>query len=343
MDPRKLLYMKSVVEHGSFNKAAKELHISQPALSRSMDKLEASLGVKLLERSPVGVVPTPDGEMLYSRAWFIQDEIEVAQKQIQNHKEPDMQRMVIGAMGSVVANVLPLAVARWRKEFSQVSLRIEQGSHTELFLGLLRTNFNFIIAHTGGFEIALGLKQRVLFRDRKVVFARAGHPAHDRPVSWLELAKYPWATHLIRNQASPVEQVMEAEGIGAPTQLTECNSVSFMKILVENSDHIGMLYNHLIKDEVVAGRLKLLPVTAPLLGRNIAVFYRERASLNNASRRLLEHVAELGALRCRNGNPEPTDDTAGDATAAIPRVHKAAWRPAARPRPVQAGPADPGA
>ncbi|TJV46170.1 MAG: LysR family transcriptional regulator [Mesorhizobium sp.] len=303
MDLRKLLYMKSVVDHGSFNKAAKELHISQPALSRSIDKLEASLGVKLLERSPVGVVPTPDGELLYSRAWFIQDEIDIAEKQIQSQREVRPQRIVIGVMGSIVANVLPLAVARWRKEFPDVPLRIEQSSHTELFLFLLRTNLDFIIAHTGGFELALGLKQRVLFRDRKVVFTRAGHPAHDGPVSWKELSKYPWATHLIRNQASPVEQVMEAEGICAPTQLTECNSVSFMKTLVANSDHIGMLYNHLVKDEVDAGLLQRLPITAPLLGRNIAVFSRERSSFNEASCRLLDHIAEIGALRCRTKGP----------------------------------------
>jgi DNA-binding transcriptional LysR family regulator len=48
MDPRKLIYLASIVEHGSFKKAAKSLDISQPALSTSMDRLEQSVGCSCL-------------------------------------------------------------------------------------------------------------------------------------------------------------------------------------------------------------------------------------------------------------------------------------------------------
>ena len=54
---------------------------------------------------------------------------------------------------------------------------------------------------------------------------------------------------------------MEAEGVCPPRRLTECNSVSFMKTVMENSDHIGMLPNHVIGDEVAQGRLVPLDVT----------------------------------------------------------------------------------
>jgi len=50
MDSRKLLYLATVVEQGSLNKAAKRLGVSQPALSKAMDRLEDGLGVKLLDR-----------------------------------------------------------------------------------------------------------------------------------------------------------------------------------------------------------------------------------------------------------------------------------------------------
>jgi DNA-binding transcriptional LysR family regulator len=49
MDSRKLLYLATVVEQGSLNKAAKRLDVSQPALSKAMDRLEDGLGVKLLD------------------------------------------------------------------------------------------------------------------------------------------------------------------------------------------------------------------------------------------------------------------------------------------------------
>ena len=50
MDPRKLLYLATIIEQGSLAKAAKQLAVSQPALSKSMDRLESEFGVRLLER-----------------------------------------------------------------------------------------------------------------------------------------------------------------------------------------------------------------------------------------------------------------------------------------------------
>ncbi|TIT81815.1 MAG: LysR family transcriptional regulator, partial [Mesorhizobium sp.] len=65
IDPKKLLYLATVIERGSLNRAAKQLGISQPALSTSMDRLEASVGMRLLDRGPNGVVTTKQGDILY--------------------------------------------------------------------------------------------------------------------------------------------------------------------------------------------------------------------------------------------------------------------------------------
>jgi DNA-binding transcriptional LysR family regulator len=300
MDPRKLLYMKSVVDHGSFSKAAKELQLSQPALSTSMDRLEASLGIKLLERGPTGVVPTPAGEMLYSRAWFIQDEINVAWRQIQNRQEAGRGEIAAGAIVSVVANVIPLALCRWREDHPDVPMRMVENAHTDLMAGLLRTDLDFIIAQTGCFESTDGVKQRVLFRDRLVVVARPGNPIHAGPVSWRTLADYPWVSHLIWHQLSPISQLMEAEGLQPPKRITECSSVSFMKTVIANSDHLGMLPNHTIGDEVAQGRLVPVPVSSKLLHRNIAVYFRERSLLDEPSRDFIQHVADTGARLSKN-------------------------------------------
>lgn len=295
MDIRKLLYMKSIVDHGSLSKAAKKLQVTQAALSRSMDRLEASVGVKLLERSPMGVVPTRAGEMLYSRAGFIQDEIDVAHQQMRHGERVKKQQITVGAIASIVANVIPLAVCSWRPRYPDIVLRIVETSHPELFLELMRTELDFIIAYTGCSELAESIKQRVLFRDRLIVFARPGHPATKGATSWGELSNYPWVTHLVWQESSPIEKVMVEEGTAPPGRLTECNSASFMKTVVENSDHIGMLPNHAISDEVARGRLVPLSITSPSMNRNIAVFFRERSLLDAASRSFLDDIAAVGS------------------------------------------------
>lgn len=295
MDIRKLLYMKSVLDHGSLRKAARELQVSQAALSKSMDSLEASVGVKLLERGPMGVVPTKAGEMLYSRAWFIQDEIDIARKQMRTPERAGKQQITAGVLPSIVANIVPLAVCKWREDYPDAGLRIIEGSHPELFLGLMRTDLDFVVCWTGSSALAEGIKQRVLFRDRLVVFSRPDHPVTRGPISWGELAKYPWVTHFVWRESSPIERVMMAEGAAPPGRLTECNSASFMKTVVENSNHIGMLANHVISDEVTRGRLVALPITAPIMHRNIAVFFRERSRLDDVRRSFLDDIAEVGS------------------------------------------------
>jgi DNA-binding transcriptional LysR family regulator len=64
-----LRVLMSVVDGGSMGKAAKQLATSQPAVSRAIADLEYSVGVRLLDRGPHGIVPTPYGRALIDAAW----------------------------------------------------------------------------------------------------------------------------------------------------------------------------------------------------------------------------------------------------------------------------------
>ena len=65
MELRQMKYFKAITDHGSINGAARELHVSQPPLSYSINQLENELGVKLFERSPQGVKLTKAGRVFY--------------------------------------------------------------------------------------------------------------------------------------------------------------------------------------------------------------------------------------------------------------------------------------
>ena len=67
--------LMSVVQAGSMGKAAKRLATSQPAISRSIADLESALGVRLLDRSPKGIEPTPYGRALLKRGTVVFDEL----------------------------------------------------------------------------------------------------------------------------------------------------------------------------------------------------------------------------------------------------------------------------
>jgi len=296
MDPRKLLYLASVVEHGSFKKAAKHLLISQPALSTSMDRLEKSLGGKLFERSPTGIIPTPLGDLLYTHARLIRDEIDLAEHrmlQLDGHREG---LLTFGILPSLATSVAPQAVLRWRETYPKHRLRVVDKVHIELLTGLIRGNLDFIIGRTESYDFLDGLKQRVLFRDRLYVMARPNHPAFRlTPPSWIELARFPWVLPIVGNQRTVLEELLASEGVALPRQLTDCGSIDFIKSLVADSDHLALLPTHTVTDEVKEGKIQPLNLSLRQLNRDIAVMFRQRAPLDEASRSLVAHIEAVGA------------------------------------------------
>ena len=68
MELRQLRHLMAVVEHGSFSRAAEAVHLTQPALSRSIQALEASVGAPVLERNRGAIQPTDVGQLLLTHA-----------------------------------------------------------------------------------------------------------------------------------------------------------------------------------------------------------------------------------------------------------------------------------
>ncbi|WP_234838022.1 LysR family transcriptional regulator [Sinorhizobium meliloti] len=83
IDPKKLLYLATIIEHGSLKRAARSLNATQPALSSSLSRLESELGIRPFERTPKGVIPTDLGEILHCHARLIRDEIGLSERALQ--------------------------------------------------------------------------------------------------------------------------------------------------------------------------------------------------------------------------------------------------------------------
>src|SRR6266705_4531696 len=267
MDSRKLLYLATVVEQGSLHKAAKRLDVSQPALSKAMDRLEDALGVKLLNRGPSGITATAYGELLCSHARLIKEELEFAETRIQNAGKRRARVMTVGTLPSLAASVVPLAVSRWRERHPRVLLRVVEKLQVELLFGLLRGDFDFVIAQTEFYNLLDGLRQRVIFRDRLRVFARPKHRLFRvAEPTWADIAEFPWVLPMVGGrQRTVLEKLLASEGIELPQQMIECGSMNFTKALVAASDHLAMLPAHSVTPEVSDGTLKALALTVPAL------------------------------------------------------------------------------
>jgi DNA-binding transcriptional LysR family regulator len=300
VDPRKLIYFASVIELGSISRAAAAMRISQPAMSTSMDRLEAALGIALMERTPRGIVPTSYGDILYCHARLIREEVQLARKALMNALDGVQESIRIGALPSMAGSIIPTALGRWRQIHPDAPLQVVENAQADLLTGLLRREYDFVVGFTEVFDMLDGLRQQVLFRDMLCVITRAGHPLVDRSdLAWSDLMQFPWVAPTSRRSHTVLEHVMTTMGVRPPQSITVCGSVSLLKTVVASTDHLALQPMHSVARELEEGRLTALPFEDPVLHRNIAVFLREGYVMDDPRRDLVAAIRETGAEMAR--------------------------------------------
>jgi molybdate transport repressor ModE-like protein len=130
LDPRRVLVFRAVAEVGSFSAAARDLHLSQPSVSRAIAGLEAELGLELLRRGRDGVTLTEAGERLLARAQVIDGHLRRAEEELGALRRMEAGRAALGAFATAAATLAVRALRDLRESSPglRVTLRQVSGS-----------------------------------------------------------------------------------------------------------------------------------------------------------------------------------------------------------------------
>jgi DNA-binding transcriptional LysR family regulator len=121
---RDLHIVLAVAEAGSMTKAAEELAVSYPVVSKTISELERTLGVKLFDRSIAGAEPTHYGRALLQSGAAVFDEMRKGLQQIEFIKQPDTGDLRIGSSIVVDAGLLPAILERFSQDFPRAVLHV---------------------------------------------------------------------------------------------------------------------------------------------------------------------------------------------------------------------------
>src|SRR5579862_481433 len=182
-----------VAELGSFQDASQVLNISAPALTRRIQKLEASLGVELLKRTTRRVDMTIPGRQFLPKARKLLEDFDGTLSSIKDASDKRSGRVVVACIPTAAYHFLPKAIAHFNEQFPQVRVRILEDdassvahrvSHQEADLGI-----TFLGGRDGEFEY------HDIHEDPYVVACRHDHPLAGRnQIAWRELAPYRFVT-----------------------------------------------------------------------------------------------------------------------------------------------------
>lgn len=121
-------YFVLACDERSLTRAARRAHVSQPAMSAAMARLEQEFGTELLRRDRGGVGPTAAGEVLLPRARAALAAVEDAQRAVAEVRDVKAGRVRIGGGATVCAYYLPPVLAAFRETFPSVKLLVREGT-----------------------------------------------------------------------------------------------------------------------------------------------------------------------------------------------------------------------
>lgn len=186
MDIRELYYFSQVAKTRSFTQAAKNIHISQPALSKTIKKLEDELNVTLIDRRSNEITLTENGEFLLEKAEEILFLYENLKKSFQENSKVERGKVIIGVPPVIGSSVFARVFSSFRTKYPNIRLRIIEN-------GAKVTEHNL---ENGVIDIGVVIspidqnrfKFFPLFTDENVLIVHCEHPlANKESVTFAEL------------------------------------------------------------------------------------------------------------------------------------------------------------
>lgn len=264
---RHIVCYLEVVRLKSFVKAAASLGVTQPAVSKTIQELETVLEVPLLDRSRRSLVMTRFGEVFLR---YASASVTALRQGIDSMSDlgNSAATVRIAVLPTVSASILPTAVKQFTDEGLSAKIQIVTGPNDYL-LSLLRLGgADFIVGRMAEPDAMAGFAFEYLYSERVVLVVRPDHPLLAQPFVFGAIADYklivPPRGSIIRPS---VERLFLANGIAAFSDELQTVSGVFGRTLVRSSDHVWVISEGVVSQDVAAGNLKLLPVdTSETLG-----------------------------------------------------------------------------
>jgi DNA-binding transcriptional LysR family regulator len=289
-DLNDLQAFRAVVELGSFRKAADAVNISQPALSRRIDKLEAALGVRLFERTTRSVTLTTVGRVFAPSAEQLLDDLDVALLGIRDVASSRLGHVTIACVPSVAYYFLPGVIASFHASYPRIRVKLLDGSANEVLGAVISGEADFGVSFMGSQESEVEFK--LLLQEKFVAACRRDHPlAKKKRVSWREMYEYDYVSvDKTSGNRLLLDQALAEVTPKAPS-VCETRHVTTMLGLVEAGLGVAAVPSMAMpmRDHPI---LTSVPLVEPVVTRRVGIVKRRGRPLAPAAQQFHQTIIE---------------------------------------------------
>lgn len=278
----------AVAEHGTFNRAADSLHITQAALSRRVQNLEGFLGVKLIERTTRSVALTRVGEDFLPQARRLLMDLASALLEIRESGRAFRGDVTVACVPTIGVHYLPRIVQAYAASHPQNRLRILDHSSSGVAAAVLRREAEFGINMQGAPHPELTTIP--LMKDRLVLVCRDDHPvARKRRLSWKELERH--AVILPGSESgnrADLDLALERHHVQLQA-FYEVQRSSTAVGMVSKGLGVAVVPSLAVQKDAYP-RLRMIPLVDPAIARTMVLVSRTRAHLAPAAQALYDLI-----------------------------------------------------
>ena len=285
----------AVAELGSFSKAADALHVSQPAFSRRIEKLEDALGVRLLERTTRRVSLTSVGRDFDRKVQLLLNELDQTLLGIRGVAGTRMGEVTIACVPSTVYYYLSQVISRYHERYPKIRVKVFDAGANDVLTAVSKGEADFGLNFVGSQEADIDFMP--LREERFVAACRRDHPlARKRRVTWTELAAFDYiSVSKVSGNRLLLDQALSSVP-GRPQAIYETQHVTTMLGLVEAGLGVAA-----VPSMAMPGAdhplLVSVPLVEPLVMRKIGLIRRKGRSLSPAAQQLYGFFLEMKAKR----------------------------------------------
>jgi len=290
-DLNDLSSFRAVAELGNFRKAAEAVHLSQPAFSRRIDKLEQALGVRLLERTTRRVTLTAVGRDFERKVRELLDELDSTLLGMRGVAATRMGEVTLACVPSTVYYYVSEVIRRFHASSPRVRVKVLDAGANEVLAAVSRGEADFGLNFMGAQEGDLDFKP--LVEERFVAACRRDHPiAKLRRITWAALSEHDFIS-VSRSSGNRVLLDQALAGVpGRPQAIYETQHVTTALGLVEAGLGVAV-----VPAMAMPGPehplLVSVPLVEPVVSRKIGLIRRRGRSLSPAAQQLFELFVEV--------------------------------------------------
>ncbi len=276
----------------NFSQAARNLCVTQPAITGQIRALEEALELKLFKKRGRRMVLSEAGALLFQQAREVFELEKRMERLVAEVRELKRGLLKIGTTKTYARYLMPSLISRFRAAYPEIKVILDEGSSLDVCRSLVELKNELAVVALS--EEMKGLTFLPFRREEVVLFAAPDHPLARRKAG-VAFAELEGELIVLKEEGSSthalVRELFERRGL-SPNVLVETSNLEFIKDMVEKGEGVSFLVRSAIAQELAEGRIRVVPVRDQDMALQVYTAYLDGGGLSPAAQAFLQILEE---------------------------------------------------